>query len=828
MVKLLINFVRDSSIRFKLVAMMSLSCFVGISLCCCGFVLNDMRALEMAKKTQVEAQARMLAFNSSAVISFMQQEAGEELLAAYEAEQTVEQAALFSIEGDIIARYPRNSPAPLPTVESLSDGSRIDEDGRLYHTTAVKDAGERVGSLYVVSNMEDVYSKVQDYFDIAGLMMAVSMAVAFLFSVGVQSFFSRPVTDLARTVEKIRQEEDFSVRVSLRRQDELGTLYSAFNAMLARIEESKNDLRLANDHLEERVDQRTSQLRDEIREREKTRQQLIAAKEEAENANISKSMFLANMSHEIRTPMNAILGFTDVLRQQQATIDDEERDSYLETIHRSGQHLLGLINDILDLSKIEANRMELDLVSESPHQIVAEAISVMRVPALQKGLTLDYTWNGPVPTTVKTDPSRLRQMLLNLIGNAIKFTRHGGVKVSVEVTDLDANPSLKFEILDTGIGIPKQKLDEIFKPFSQADVTTTREFGGTGLGLTISRRIAQAMGGELQVSSAPGQGSVFTVTVPIGQIDRSTLKDRPPVSDILLRNDCAVTGDSIRLKTSSILLVEDGITNRRMITLLLRPHDVTVTEAENGQIAVDLATNRDFDLILMDMQMPVKDGYTATRELRKNGLQIPIIALTAHAMKGDREKCLDSGCTDYLTKPIDEERLVMKLAEFLPFQSLEESEGDLNGSEMKALKQQPLASVPVDAESVVTAPVEFAAIQMDPVISALPYDDVDYREIIDGFRQELTLKLPEMNQRFDQQQFSELAKLAHWLKGTAGTAGFDQFTIPAIRLERHAKASHRDEARTALDTIINLAERAQADAPDSTTAATTKSLNPYQ
>ena len=484
----------NSSIRFKLIAMMSMSCLVGVILCCCGFIFNDMHTLRNAKARQITAQAEMLAFNSSAVIAFMQQEAGEDLLSAFSAEPTVELAVLYSAEGDVIARYPRTFNQPLQDGSSLQDGTRLNSTGHLSHVTAVSDAGDRVGSLYVVSNMKDVDNKIQDYLKIAVLMSAVSMGVAFLFSVLVQGFLSRPVVQLADVAVKIREQEDYSVRVRRNGSDELATLYSAFNAMLAQIEQSKNQLRMANDHLEDRVVERTAQLQQEIEEREKTQEQLIAAKEEAENANVAKSMFLANMSHEIRTPMNAILGFTDLLRRQGESVDPVEREDYLQTIHKSGQHLLGLINDILDLSKIEANRMELEFVAESPHQIVAEAISVMRVPALQKGLTLEYAWNGPVPATVQTDPSRLRQLLINLIGNAIKFTRHGGVRVSVELVDLEAIPSLRMEVIDTGIGIPEQKLEEIFKPFSQADVSTTREFGGTGLGLTISRRIAEAFG----------------------------------------------------------------------------------------------------------------------------------------------------------------------------------------------------------------------------------------------------------------------------------------------------------------------------------------------
>lgn len=804
MLDILNHRMKNSSIRFKLVAMMSLSCLVGIILCCCGFIFNDMKTLRSAKARQITAQAEMLAFNSSAVIAFMQQEAGEELLSAFTAEPTIERSALYSVDGDIIACYPPQPSELLPDSTKLIDGTVQDQDGNLHHVSAVMDSGERVGSLYVASNMNDVADQIRAYIKIAILMSGLSLAVAVLFAIYMQGFLSRPVVKLAEVAVQIREQEDYSVRVFAERNDELGTLYSAFNAMLAQIDESKNALRMANDHLEDRVTERTAQLQKEIAEREKTRQQLITAKEEAEHANIAKSMFLANMSHEIRTPMNAILGFTEILRRQGEEADSEERNDYLETIHRSGQHLLGLINDILDLSKIEANRMELDIVEESPHQIIAEAISVMRVPALQKGLTLDYSWNGPVPSAVQTDPSRLRQLLINLIGNAIKFTRHGGVKVNVELTDLDTEPCLRLEVLDTGIGIPKQKLAEIFKPFSQADVSTTREFGGTGLGLTISRRIAEALGGRLEVCSEPGQGSVFAVVVPVGKLETLELRSSPPIADIVLNRDTANFDEQLPIiDGASILLVEDGVTNRRMVKLILKSHNVTVTEAENGEIGVELASNRDFDIILMDMQMPVKDGYTATAELRQKGLQTPIIALTAHAMKGDREKCMSAGCTDYLTKPITEERLIKSLCKYLPVKpaSLPTTCVTQEVSPPVTNKTLPTADDDNDAnESVAT----------EPVLSALPYDDPDYREIIEDFQRELAQKLAEMNKCLERSDFEALAVLAHWLKGTAGTAGFDHFTIPAIRLERHACSNSANDVNTALDVIISLAERLQS------------------
>ena len=357
--------------------------------------------------------------------------------------------------------------------------------------------------------------------------------------------------------------------------------------------------------------------------------------------------------------------------------------------------------------------MEIDLVRESPHQIIAEAISVMRVRAKQKGLSLDYNWSGPVPEQIQTDPSRLRQLLLNLIGNAIKFTKMGGVQVSVELLEGSPSHVLQIDVIDTGIGIPQEQIDEIFRPFSQVDASVTRQYGGTGLGLTISRRIAQALGGDLSVTSEPGNGSVFRIQVEAGELEGIEFLSQPPVSDFV-SIESPSTVELPTLNGLRVLVVEDGRTNRRMVRLMLERAGAIMTEAENGKIGVNLATSNEYDIILMDMQMPVMDGYAATRALRLKGLQIPIIAFTAHAMSGDERKCREAGCSDYLSKPVNANQLIHKLGELA--------------------NTRDAASSPTTS---VTEPVE-------PIRSCLAYDDPDYREIIEDFIAMLNDRVGEM------------------------------------------------------------------------------------
>jgi signal transduction histidine kinase len=393
------------------------------------------------------------------------------------------------------------------------------------------------------------------------------------------------------------------------------------------------------------------------------------AQTHANTANQAKSEFLANMSHEIRTPMTAIVGYTDLLLDPQQS--PNEHLNCVQTIRRNSEHLLTLINDILDLSKIEAGKMTIEQIKCSPSQVVFEVISLMRPRALGANLAINVEFITPIPEVIQSDPTRLRQILVNLVGNAVKFTETGGVRVlgSLTVDPNTREPKIKFEVIDTGIGMSQAQMQRLFQPFCQADNSMTRRFGGTGLGLTISRRLAQMLGGDIQVRSTPGQGTSFEVTVTTGPLDGVPMIDRPTESVNHEASRKPTDPKSLKL-TCRILLAEDGPDNQRLIAFHLRKAGAEVTLAENGRIAFDAAmkaveTGKPFDVILMDMQMPELDGYSATNLLRSKGYNKPIIALTAHAMAGDREKCLQAGCNDYTTKPIDVSKLIALINSFL-------------------------------------------------------------------------------------------------------------------------------------------------------------------
>ena len=403
-----------------------------------------------------------------------------------------------------------------------------------------------------------------------------------------------------------------------------------------------------------------------ITERKRNEMELARARDEAEAANHAKSEFLANMSHEIRTPMTAILGFSDLLME--SAMAQEQLDA-AATIKRNGEYLIRIINDILDLSKIEAGKLKIERVTCSPSQILEDVVALMRVRANSKNLSLQIEFTSPIPQTIQSDPIRLRQILINLIGNAIKFTEIGKVRIVARLQDAGSEiPRLQVSVTDSGIGIPEDQTPQLFEPFSQIDSSTTRQHGGTGLGLAISKRLAERLGGDITVESTLGSGSTFTVTVTTGPLDGVKMHQVPSPTLLSVGSPAKpeAYGAVVNLR---VLLAEDGPDNQRLISFLLKKAGIDVVVADNGQAACDLAlAARDkgtpFDVILMDMQMPVMDGYDATRHLRRSNYSAPIVALTAHAMSTDRDKCLRAGCDDYMTKPVDRERLISLIARY--------------------------------------------------------------------------------------------------------------------------------------------------------------------
>jgi len=424
---------------------------------------------------------------------------------------------------------------------------------------------------------------------------------------------------------------------------------------------------------QEALEQARKEAMDACRAKEQANRQLAEAAERAQllaqqamTANRAKSDFLANMSHEIRTPMNAIVGFSELLEGEDLT---EEQRKFARTIAQSARNLLDLIDDILDFSKIEAGKLTLEMLKTDLGQLLEGVDSMLRPRAQEKQLRFEVLQCDALPRYIRTDPTRLRQCLINLAGNAIKFTETGHVYINVSHETRNGKPWLRFDVEDTGIGITPEHQEVIFEAFSQADTSTTRRFGGTGLGLAITKQLAQLLGGELSLSSTPGKGSVFTLALPVAVESGHHEPFDKYESSVKVGTHAGAGPEEVPQSAGRVLVAEDNSANQMLIELLLSKVGVECTLVPDGRAAVDTVFEQGpetFDLVIMDIQMPVLNGHEATRELRRRGYDKPIIAVTAHAMVGDAEKCLEAGCNEYIAKPIKREEFYEILARYLP------------------------------------------------------------------------------------------------------------------------------------------------------------------
>lgn len=404
----------------------------------------------------------------------------------------------------------------------------------------------------------------------------------------------------------------------------------------------------------------------DIHDQKRLSVELERAKTYAENATKAKSAFLANMSHEIRTPLGVILGFSEFLLDPHQTISD--RDECVTTIRRNACQLSQLINDLLDLSKVEADKLEIEKVQFSLCDVIQDVDRLLSNQARAKGISLRFLSAGPVQRTVTTDPSRLRQVLVNIVGNAIKFTERGGVDVRIGMhpsRDESDSITLSFAVRDSGIGLTSEQAQRIWEPFVQADSSTTRKFGGTGLGLSLSRKLARALGGDLVVTTSEvGIGSTFTITIEAGLLETASFLERDANAEEFTSKVTGPGGQELSLAGARVLLVEDSTDNQLLVKRLLTREGALVDIAIDGVEGVSKALAGDYDVVLMDIQMPRLDGYQATAQLRTQGYLVPIIALTAHAMKGDREHAMANGFVDHMTKPIDRKLILEKVKNF--------------------------------------------------------------------------------------------------------------------------------------------------------------------
>jgi signal transduction histidine kinase/ActR/RegA family two-component response regulator len=622
---------------------------IALILSSASFLVYDLISFRHLLSQDLITQAEIIGYNSAGAMEFKDEPAATATLSALTAKEDIVAAVLYGRDGKMFAHYFRGNKT-LPTLlpSRLQKKGYLFEGGYLevFHDVTLN--GEHLGTLFLQSDMRQWSVRAKRYASILAIFVLISGLLALLVSSKLQGLISRPILRLEDTMRMVSANKNYGVRAVKSYDDEIGRLIDGFNTMLSEIQQRDTALQSTNGELKTR----TQELEEEIFQRKQTQEELLKAKHAAEEANRAKSTFLANMSHELRTPLNAIIGYSEMLEEETRDTGKVENVQDLKKIQSAGKHLLSLINDVLDLSKIEAGKMGLHLETFDVSHVIEEMVTTLQ-PAAAKNANSIHVHLAENVSVMNADITKVRQILFNLLSNACKFTEHGTISVDVDQIKVEQRDWIQFRVGDTGIGISSKQKENLFHEFAQADASIARKYGGTGLGLAITHRFVQLMKGQINVESEPGQGAIFTVRLP-AQVVIETAESAQSES----ASEVAAASSQTKAGLETILVIDDDPSVRDLMSRFLTKLDFHVVAAANGEEGIRLAKQIHPLLITLDVVMPDCDGWTVLNRLKSDSklAEIPVIMVT---VVDNEAMGLDLGASNYLIKPVDRDRLAV-------------------------------------------------------------------------------------------------------------------------------------------------------------------------